>query len=567
MKGPKPAWIVAVVFLAVNGLASRAAWAQTQPSTRPGVAAPATFPATSALAPRNVDELRSLEAAVGEILPKVMSASVTVFSDAGQGSGVVVSKDGYVLTAGHAMGRPDSDAWVVFPDGRRARAKALGQDRTADAGMLKLVEAGPWPFVEMGHSAPLKLGQFVVALGQPSDGYRLTRAPVVRLGRILRISDLSLETDCTLDHGDSGGPLYDLQGKLVGINGAIGSSAEINAHVPIDIFSQDWNRLSKGEVWGVHALGGNMLGVSVDPAAEGCRITGVADNSPADKAGIKAGDLLQKFAGADVRNADALAEQMSQAGIGQEVVLTILRDGQILKKSLRLLAPSTRPMRKATPDQSRQGDPLKSAFRPVVATAARSVVRVRCAGKEACLGTLVSADGFVLTQASVLHEPITCVLAGTTCQARIVSRRGEYDLAMLKLDFQGVRLDPAGVVAIAFDGSVKLEAGRWVAAPGALAGAMTIGVISLPRLGLPPSDPAAGRAYFQDDSHFPAVFQHDAILRAADCGGPVVDLDGRAIGLNISRPSRAATYAIPADVIVGLLDEMKAEKSPATQHK
>jgi hypothetical protein len=115
---------------------------------------------------------------------------------------------------------------------------------------MKIDEPGPYPFVEMGRSSTLALGQWVIAVGHPG-GFRPNRSPVVRLGRVLMSNPFLIRTDCAQDGGDSGGPLFDLDGVVVGIHSRIGPGAITeNVHVPIDTYKQTWDRLASAESWG-----------------------------------------------------------------------------------------------------------------------------------------------------------------------------------------------------------------------------------------------------------------------------------------------------------------------------
>src|SRR5262249_45555918 len=149
-----------------------------------------------------------------------------------QGSGIIVTKDGFVLTAGHVSGEPGKTATVIFPDGKELKAKTLGKNGGIDSGMMKIATEGEYPFVEMGKSDPIKKGDWVLAIGHPG-GFRTNRTPVVRVGRVLQATSLFLRSDCTLVGGDSGGPLFDMRGQVVGIHSRIGDgSITANIHVP-----------------------------------------------------------------------------------------------------------------------------------------------------------------------------------------------------------------------------------------------------------------------------------------------------------------------------------------------
>ena len=206
-------------------------------------------------APDNIDDLRGIEKHVERVIERVNPAVVGVLVGPGQGSGVIISEDGYVLTAGHVSGKPNQDATVILPSGERLKAKTLGQNKGIDSGMVKIVPGDndkdrKFPFLEMGKSVDLKSGQWVLAIGHPG-GFRKNRTPVVRVGRILAANPFLIRTDCALVGGDSGGPLFDMQGRVIGIHSRIGGK-EIteNVHVPVDTYRQTWDRLAKGESWG-----------------------------------------------------------------------------------------------------------------------------------------------------------------------------------------------------------------------------------------------------------------------------------------------------------------------------
>src|SRR5262249_36407529 len=149
-----------------------------------------------------------------------------------------------------------------FHDGKRVKGKTLGQNVGIDSGMIKIVEEGTYPFVDMGTSGDLKKGQWVISCGHPG-GYKQGRTPVVRLGRVLDSTNMIIRTDCTLVGGDSGGPLFDMNGKVIGIHSRIGPTLQSNIHVPVDTYRETMDRLVAGESWG-GAPGRPYLGLRVD---------------------------------------------------------------------------------------------------------------------------------------------------------------------------------------------------------------------------------------------------------------------------------------------------------------
>jgi serine protease Do len=182
-------------------------------------------PAAVVEAPKDVADLRTIETRIQEVVAKVLPCTLGIRIGRGQGSGVIVSRDGYVITAGHVVGKPGQDVTLFCADGKTVQGKTLGVYKNADE---------------------LKPGTWCLATGHPL-GYQNDRPPVVRLGRVLRSTDIVIQTDCPLIAGDSGGPLFDLEGKVLGINSRIGGNTKMNFHVPVDVYQDHWDRLVAGE--------------------------------------------------------------------------------------------------------------------------------------------------------------------------------------------------------------------------------------------------------------------------------------------------------------------------------
>jgi serine protease Do len=241
----------------------------------------------------------------------------------GSGSGVVISEDGLVLTAGHVCGRANREVRFSFPDGKTARGKTLGVERDSDAGLMRITDAGPWPHAAMGDLEQARMGDWVLALGHPG-GFDAKRSLVVRLGRIIGLAPEVVQTDCTISPGDSGGPLFDMYGRVIGIHSAISSSVAENYHVPITEFYENWDQL----VSGASGHGGRpwaYLGASVEDATGGCRVQEVEPNGPAFKSGLKSGDLILKVEGRQVLVSAALQRWIAEAQPGETLSLEVKR--------------------------------------------------------------------------------------------------------------------------------------------------------------------------------------------------------------------------------------------------
>jgi serine protease Do len=265
------------------------------------------------------------------------------------GSGVVVSADGIILTAAHVT-QGNSTMTVIFPDKTEKHAKVLGANATRDVGLVKIIEAGPFPFAEIGDSDTLEPTTMVVALGHPG-GFDARRTPPVRIGRI-SMKNLGgfLVSDCTLIGGDSGGPLFALDGKVVGIHSSISEALDFNRSAPVNAAKADWQRLLDGEKWG--KLGGKLgdflqagekpvIGASLDPKSEnGVKLTEVLPQSPAAIAGIRAGDVVVKIGGEETKTAEDLTAKLGRKKPGDSVDLTFRRADAELKATLQLVSQS-----------------------------------------------------------------------------------------------------------------------------------------------------------------------------------------------------------------------------------
>jgi serine protease Do len=277
--------------------------------------------------PQSLEELRAMERHQRELSKKLMACTVGIVVGPAHGSGVIVSEDGYVLTAAHVIGAANRTATVILSDGRRVRAKTLGAFRTLDAGLLKITDKGPWPHAEMAKEGSLRLGQWCVATGHPG-GYQDGRTPVVRVGRILLTDRFAITTDCTLVGGDSGGPLFDMQGRVIGINSRIGRFLTANMHVPVEPFQQYWERMVSGEHWGSFPGTGPYLGVQGVADAADAKIAQVYAGSPAEKAGLKAGDVIVGYNGKPVADFGALQLLVNESQPGDRVKIEVRRGDQ-----------------------------------------------------------------------------------------------------------------------------------------------------------------------------------------------------------------------------------------------
>jgi S1-C subfamily serine protease len=185
---------------------------------------------------------------VGQLKARVLPAVVAITTPrVGSGSGVVVSEDGYIMTAAHCLDKPGQEITVRFCNGTSAKAKVLGFCPALDAGLIKIVEEGKkWPFVKMGRSHSLRPGAWCVAIGYPGK-YSGSVTPVTRIARIIEATDYRLLFTGPMAACDSGGPIFDLDGRVVGV--MQGMNIGTDRGIAVDVFTKNWQRLTHGEVW------------------------------------------------------------------------------------------------------------------------------------------------------------------------------------------------------------------------------------------------------------------------------------------------------------------------------
>ncbi len=284
--------------------------------------------------PESIADLRAMETHFQDLSDRVIPTTVGVRIGGSQGSGVIVSKDGLVLTAAHVIGRGEKGrkVFLVLHDGRRIVGETLGADHESDSALIQITTEGEWPFAELTNSEDLNTGEWCLATGHPG-GYEVGRSPPVRVGRVLRNRRGFVTTDCVLVGGDSGGPLFDMDGKVIGIHSRITSSTAGNLHVEVDAFHDDWKRLKAGEVWpGLPPF----FGVYLDERASDAKIEEVQRNTPASRAGVKDGDVVLSFGGKKVENNRQLRARIRERKIGDKVTVKIKRGEETLDLEVEL---------------------------------------------------------------------------------------------------------------------------------------------------------------------------------------------------------------------------------------
>ncbi|WP_457647354.1 DegQ family serine endoprotease [Profundibacter sp.] len=263
------------------------------------------------------------------------------------GSGFVISEDGYIVTNNHVIAEAD-EIEIEFFSGEVLPAKLIGRDPKVDIAVLKVESDKPLPFVSFGDSDIMRVGDWVMAMGNPlGQGFSVSAGIISARNRELSGTyDDYLQTDAAINRGNSGGPLFNMDGEVIGVNTAIlspnGGSIGIGFSMASNVVSRVVDQLRQfGETrrgW----LGVRIQDVTDDVAealgldkAAGALVTDVPEG-PAAEAGIKAGDVITAFDGVPVPNTRALVRQVGNTQVGKEVRVVVLRDGktQTLKITL-----------------------------------------------------------------------------------------------------------------------------------------------------------------------------------------------------------------------------------------
>lgn len=255
------------------------------------------------------------------------------------GSGFIISADGYILTNAHVVNDAD-EVIVKLTDKREFKAKIIGIDRRSDVSLLK-IEATGLPRVTLGDPDQLKVGEWVVAIGAPFGLENTVTAGIVSAkGRALPQENYVpfIQTDVAINPGNSGGPLFNLKGEVVGVNSQIysrsGGYMGLSFAIPIDVAMEVQNQLRNGGRVARGWLGIGIQEITKELAdsfgmknTNGALVAGVEKGSPAEKAGLEAGDVILKFDGKPIGSSSDLPRIVGATKPGKEVTLEVLRRG------------------------------------------------------------------------------------------------------------------------------------------------------------------------------------------------------------------------------------------------
>ena len=268
------------------------------------------------------------------------------FKSQSLGSGFVIDKNGFILTNNHVVENAE-EIVVKFSDGREFKAEIIGRDSKTDVALIKIEDHNELPVVDLGNSDSLDVGEWVIAIGNPFGvGQTVTAGIVSAKGRDIGAGpyDDFIQTDASINPGNSGGPLFNVRGEVVGINTAIfspsGGNVGIGFATPINMVKRLLPQLKKEGAVTRGWLGVMIQTITKDlaetlklPSEEGALVADVVENSPADKAGIKRGDVVIRFDGEKIGKMKELSSVVASTPVGKKVELEVLRGGE--KKTLK----------------------------------------------------------------------------------------------------------------------------------------------------------------------------------------------------------------------------------------
>jgi len=196
-----------------------------------------------------------LDKKITTLVPSLIESTIAIFvGNSGSGSGVIVSSDGLCISAAHVTTTPGQEVTVLLSDGRELPAITLGVDHGTDGSLLKITAPGPFPFRPYIKEKNYQVGDWIIVTGHPG-GPVIGRPAPVRLGQIRAAGVTSgfndaIVTDATVISGDSGGPLFNLEGEVIGINSNVGMDWKANQHVPLPAIIAKWDALMDSKTFG-----------------------------------------------------------------------------------------------------------------------------------------------------------------------------------------------------------------------------------------------------------------------------------------------------------------------------
>lgn len=262
------------------------------------------------------------------------------------GTGFIISPDGYILTNNHVVNGAD-EVMVKLSDGREVKGEIKGSDEKVDLALIKINEKEKLPFADLGDSDNLEVGEWVMAIGNPFGlSHTVTAGIVSAKGRVIGSGpyDDFIQTDASINPGNSGGPLFNADGRVIGVNTAIiaGGGGGIGFAIPISMAKTIVSQLRESGKVTRGYIGVRFQPLTADLAKsfglesdKGALIASVEKDTPAEKAGLKAGDVIVEYDGKQIAEGNELPRYVAATPVDKKVRIVIYRDG--VKQNLTLV--------------------------------------------------------------------------------------------------------------------------------------------------------------------------------------------------------------------------------------
>ena len=329
------------------------------------------------------------------------------FRNKGLGSGFIISSDGYIITNNHVV-RKAEEIEVILEGGKKYTAKIVGTDPVTDLALLKIDPEGTLPAVEMGDSSALAIGERVFAIGNPFGlGHTVTAGIVSAKGRALGIGryDNFIQTDAAINPGNSGGPLFDYEGRVVGVNTAVMARGQgLGFAIPINMAKivvehlKVHGRVIRGwlgiMIQDITPEISEALGINSD---RGGLVSEVKEGSPADKAGLRRGDVIVSVEGEEIPDAATLARKLALTKPGVDTKFAVLRDGKERVLTIKLIEHPENERIEESPDRLKAEEELGIEVSEITEQL-RNRFKIKASGgviiAKVARGSLASEAGF-----------------------------------------------------------------------------------------------------------------------------------------------------------------------------
>lgn len=424
----------------------------------------------------------AIEAQVQDVREKILEATVGLRFRSGHATGVIVSEEGHILTVAHAMSEPGRRVTVVLSDGRELEGRTRGRNEHGDYGMVQIVEENEtFTHCQLAPADSLQWGEICLATGHPG-WISKSRGAVLRFGVLNGWTDEWVRTGCAIMPGDSGGPVFDLEGRVIAISSWIETMLDANYAVPASLYRDHWERLDAGEVWDrdsdpdrnrdsvPRAVEANRVGLVLRGRTRNASVQGVLEGSPAARAGIEPGDVIRAVNGDNVgswRRAESLLVNARRTG---EIVLRVERDGAELDVRLDNRTHGVFPEYGA--------ESLREVVEQFAEEVRPSVVGLHSrfgSVMRNLAGVIVDDRGAILTKASELGTDTRVLLSSSrTSPVRLVAQDEETDLALLQIESESA----LQLTALTWNTEFLFEQGDWVASITPTEGRSSNGILS-----------------------------------------------------------------------------------------